>query len=272
MIENLEYPSSTVHDGKGKKDRTLPLPDKLIPELEKHLKRVANLHWMDLQANYDGVFTPGALDWKWENASKDWIFEKRGKGTRQSHGMGRRLRGFSLASNRFFAGFSRGGLLAPKGFGCGGFAETANIGVEQMGQGGAADEIGWHAAAGGAQPSAGVCTDGIGAGGGQGVGGAVRPGRDGDRGAFHLARLPGSSSRGRHGTLPAFGSGLQTIPAQDPTGPAFGAVLTVRTRSSPEGWKPALFACVAIFVVNQIHGCWLPEPGGRGRPPSIAIL
>jgi len=68
----------TVHDGKGKKDRTLPLPDKLIPELEKHLKRVTNLHGMDLKANYDGVFMPGALDRKWKNASKElvwqWVF------------------------------------------------------------------------------------------------------------------------------------------------------------------------------------------------------
>lgn len=68
----------TVHDGKGKKDRTLPLPDKLIPDLEKHLKRVANLHAMDLKAPYDGVFMPGALDRKWKNASKElvwqWVF------------------------------------------------------------------------------------------------------------------------------------------------------------------------------------------------------
>ena len=68
----------TVHDGKGKKDRTLPLPDKLIPELEKHLKRVANLHEMDVKANYDGVFMPGALDRKWKSAAKElvwqWVF------------------------------------------------------------------------------------------------------------------------------------------------------------------------------------------------------
>lgn len=68
----------TVHDGKGKKDRTLPLPDKLVPALEKHLQRVANLHRMDLKANYAGVFMPGALDRKWKNASKElvwqWVF------------------------------------------------------------------------------------------------------------------------------------------------------------------------------------------------------
>lgn len=68
----------SVHRGKGKKDRTLPLPEKLIPALEKHLQWVADLHQMDVQANYDGVFMPGALDRKWKNAAKElvwqWVF------------------------------------------------------------------------------------------------------------------------------------------------------------------------------------------------------
>lgn len=68
----------TVHDGKGKKDRAVPLPEKLVPELEKHLKRVVNLHGLDLKAGYDGVFMPGALDRKWRKAAKDlvwqWVF------------------------------------------------------------------------------------------------------------------------------------------------------------------------------------------------------
>jgi integrase len=55
----------TVHDGKGKKDRTVPLPEKLVPELEKHVQRVENLHRMDVEAAYAGVFMPGALDNKW---------------------------------------------------------------------------------------------------------------------------------------------------------------------------------------------------------------
>lgn len=68
----------TVHDGKGKKDRAVPLPEKLVPELEKHLKRVANLHRRDLEANYAGVFMPGALARKWKSAAKElvwqWVF------------------------------------------------------------------------------------------------------------------------------------------------------------------------------------------------------
>ena len=65
----------TVHDGKGKKDRTLPLPEKLIPESKRHLERVAHLHERDLAAGYDGVFMPGALDRKWKGAPIEWVWQ-----------------------------------------------------------------------------------------------------------------------------------------------------------------------------------------------------
>lgn len=75
---NFEDKMLTVHDGKGKKDRTLPFPDKLIPAMQKHMAHVCNLHRKDMEAGYDGVFMPGALDRKWKSASKDlvwqWVF------------------------------------------------------------------------------------------------------------------------------------------------------------------------------------------------------
>lgn len=75
---NLDEQMLTVHDGKGKKDRTVPLPEKLIPDLRQHLERVCILHERDLASGYDGVFMPGALDRKWKNASKElvwqWVF------------------------------------------------------------------------------------------------------------------------------------------------------------------------------------------------------
>ena len=68
----------TVHDGKGKKDRTVPLPEKLVPDLQSHMKRVYALHDKDLAAGYGGVFMPGALDRKWKNAARSlewqWVF------------------------------------------------------------------------------------------------------------------------------------------------------------------------------------------------------
>ena len=68
----------TVHDGKGKKDRTVPLPDALLADLQAHMKRVYALHAKDVENGFDGVFMPGATDRKWKNASKElvwqWVF------------------------------------------------------------------------------------------------------------------------------------------------------------------------------------------------------
>ncbi len=78
---NFDEAILTVHDGKGKKDRTVPLPRSLLPALRDHFKKVENLYALDLKAAYDGVFMPGALDRKWKSAAKDfgwqWFFPAR---------------------------------------------------------------------------------------------------------------------------------------------------------------------------------------------------
>lgn len=65
----------TVHDGKGKKDRTVPLPERIVPDLKKHIEQISQLYDRDLQNGYDGVFMPGALDRKWKGASKEWVWQ-----------------------------------------------------------------------------------------------------------------------------------------------------------------------------------------------------
>ena len=57
---NFEMKVLTVHDGKGQKDRTVPLPEVLVPELKAQLEKVMRLHREDLAANYAGTFLPGA--------------------------------------------------------------------------------------------------------------------------------------------------------------------------------------------------------------------
>jgi site-specific recombinase XerD len=42
----------TVH-GKGKKDRTVPLPESINDELQRQMQRVKTLHEKDLAAGYD---------------------------------------------------------------------------------------------------------------------------------------------------------------------------------------------------------------------------
>ena len=68
----------TVHDGKGKKDRSLPLPETAIPQIRAQFEKVADLHEQDLNAGYAGVFLKGRLDKKYKNAARElvwqWIF------------------------------------------------------------------------------------------------------------------------------------------------------------------------------------------------------
>lgn len=75
---NFDFGILTVHDGKGQKDRTVPLPDSLIPELKTQLQTVIDTHQTDLDAGYSGVFLYGSLEKKYKNAAKElpwqWFF------------------------------------------------------------------------------------------------------------------------------------------------------------------------------------------------------
>ncbi len=65
----------TIHDGKGKKDRTVPLPEILIPDLKAHLERVKKLHQKDLFDGYDGAFMFDAIEKKYKNCAKELIWQ-----------------------------------------------------------------------------------------------------------------------------------------------------------------------------------------------------
>ncbi len=65
----------TVHDGKGKKDRTVPLPEKIISDLKKHLDSVISLHENDLASGYSGAFMFDRLEKKYKNAAKELIWQ-----------------------------------------------------------------------------------------------------------------------------------------------------------------------------------------------------
>lgn len=65
----------TVHDGKGGKDRTVPLPKTILPELRAHLELLKDLHRRDLDRGYSGVFLIHALEKKYPNAAKEFIWQ-----------------------------------------------------------------------------------------------------------------------------------------------------------------------------------------------------
>ncbi|MBL7189365.1 MAG: integron integrase [Phycisphaerae bacterium] len=72
---NFDAGILTVHDGKGKKDRTVPLPISIYPELKEQVEAVKRRHQSDLADGYAGVFLPGLLDKKYKNAAKELIWQ-----------------------------------------------------------------------------------------------------------------------------------------------------------------------------------------------------
>lgn len=71
---NFEAGNLTIH-GKGKKDRTVPLPKTIIPELKAQMKVVADLHEQDLAEGYDGVFLDDAVEKKYPKAPKEFVHQ-----------------------------------------------------------------------------------------------------------------------------------------------------------------------------------------------------
>jgi len=64
-----------IRKGKGNKDRRLMLPRSLKMSLAKHLQAVKQIHAADLKEGYGQVPLPGALDRKYVNASREWIWQ-----------------------------------------------------------------------------------------------------------------------------------------------------------------------------------------------------
>ena len=64
-----------VRDGKGQKDRVTMLPDVLIPLLQEHLRHVKQVHDDDLAKGYGSVYLPFALERKYPNANREWIWQ-----------------------------------------------------------------------------------------------------------------------------------------------------------------------------------------------------
>jgi len=72
---NFDTGILTVHDGKGKKDRTVPLPETIIPELKNHLESVMDLHQKDLDSGYAGAFLFDSIERKYKNAAKELVWQ-----------------------------------------------------------------------------------------------------------------------------------------------------------------------------------------------------
>lgn len=64
-----------VRDGKGDKDRIVPLPKTLTQRLQQQLKLVADLHQQDLECGAGWVYLPNALATKYPRAGQELVWQ-----------------------------------------------------------------------------------------------------------------------------------------------------------------------------------------------------
>lgn len=69
---DFDYRQIVVRDGKGKKDRVVPLPISVVNSLQQHLKKVKELHDADLNNGGGDVYLPDALERKYPKAAYSW--------------------------------------------------------------------------------------------------------------------------------------------------------------------------------------------------------
>ncbi len=72
---DFEYQQIMVRDGKGQKDRVVPLPASLVSALKEHLEQGYLLHQDDLASGFGEVYLPDALARKYPNAAKEWRWQ-----------------------------------------------------------------------------------------------------------------------------------------------------------------------------------------------------
>ena len=72
---DFERRQITVRDGKGAKDRQVPLPDSLRDRLKSAVERVRILHEQDLVAGNGTVWLPHALSRKYPNAEREFPWQ-----------------------------------------------------------------------------------------------------------------------------------------------------------------------------------------------------
>ena len=76
-VKDLDFANRQiiVRDGKGGADRSTTFPDLLLKPLRLHLNQVKALHEKDLFDGYGTVHLPNALDRKYPNANREWIWQ-----------------------------------------------------------------------------------------------------------------------------------------------------------------------------------------------------
>jgi integrase len=73
-VKDIDFANNLliIRAGKGEKDRTTILPDKIKESLKLHLQRIKKMHDQDLAKGYGGTTLPDALEKKYPQANKEW--------------------------------------------------------------------------------------------------------------------------------------------------------------------------------------------------------
>lgn len=76
-VQDIDFENNLliVRSDKGDKDRSTILPEAIRKPLRLHLERVKALHEKDLSAGFGEVYLPDALERKYPNAGKEWIWQ-----------------------------------------------------------------------------------------------------------------------------------------------------------------------------------------------------
>jgi len=69
---DFDYGQIIVRDGKGQKDRVVPLPEKIAEALINHLDQIHKIHAEDLIQGVGRVYLPDALQRKYPAAAQEW--------------------------------------------------------------------------------------------------------------------------------------------------------------------------------------------------------
>jgi len=72
---NLDARLLTVHDGKGQKDRTVPVAESVLPQIREQMEVVRMTHKGDMKAGYVGTFLPRQLGRKYRHAACEFIWQ-----------------------------------------------------------------------------------------------------------------------------------------------------------------------------------------------------
>lgn len=72
---DFNYRQIIVRDDKGEKDRITMLPNCIQESLKEHLEKVKRIHKQDLAEGFGSVYLPHALDRKYPQAHRQWIWQ-----------------------------------------------------------------------------------------------------------------------------------------------------------------------------------------------------